>query len=73
MKTTAVIGIVLIVLGIISFAYQGITYTKKEKVIDLGPIEATAEKKKTIPLPPILGGLLIVGGIVLLVTGSRKS
>jgi hypothetical protein len=73
MKTTAVIGIVLIVLGIISFAYQGITYTKKEKVIDLGPIEATAEKKKTIPLPPILGGLLIVGGIVLLVSGSRKS
>lgn len=73
MKTTAVIGIVLIVLGIISFAYQGITYTKREKVIDLGPIEATAERKKTIPLPPILGGLLIVGGIVLLVTGSRKS
>lgn len=73
MKTTAVIGIVLIVLGIISFAYQGITYTKREKVLDLGPIEATTEKKETIPLPPILGGLLIVGGIVLLVTGSRKS
>jgi hypothetical protein len=72
-KSTAVIGIILIVLGIISFAYQGITYTKREKVIDIGPIEATAEKKKTIPLPPILGGLLIVGGIVLLVTGSRKT
>jgi uncharacterized membrane protein HdeD (DUF308 family) len=73
MKATAVIGIVLIVLGIISFAYQGISYTKKEKIVDLGPIEATAEEKKTVPLPPILGALLIVGGIVLLVTGSRKS
>ena len=73
MKATAIIGIVLIVLGIISFAYQGITYTKKEKVLDLGPLEATAEKKKTIPLPPILGGLLIVGGIVLLVSGSKRT
>lgn len=68
-----ILGIVLIVLGIISFAYQGISFTKKEKIIDIGPIEATKETKKTIPLPPILGGLLIVGGIVVLVTGSRKT
>jgi hypothetical protein len=68
-----ILGIVLIVLGIISFAYQGISFTKKEKIIDIGPIEATKEDKKTIPLPPILGGLLIVGGIVVLVAGSRKS
>jgi hypothetical protein len=67
-----ILGIILIVLGIISFAYQGITYTTKEKVLDVGPIEATAEKKKTIPLPPILGGLLIVGGIVVLVAGKRS-
>ena len=68
-----ILGIVLIVLGIISIAYQGISFTKKEKIIDIGPIEATKETKKTIPLPPILGGLLIVGGIVVLVTGSRKT
>jgi hypothetical protein len=68
-----ILGIVLIVLGIISFAYQGISFTKKEKIIDIGPIEATKEEKKTIPLPPILGGLLVVGGIVVLVAGSRKS
>lgn len=67
-----ILGIVLLALGIVSLVYQGITYTTKEKVIDIGPIEATAEKKETIPLPPILGGLLIVGGIVLLVAGSRK-
>jgi hypothetical protein len=68
-----ILGIVLIVLGIISFAYQGISFTKKEKIIDIGPIEATKEEKKTIPLPPILGGLLIAGGVIVLVAGSRKS
>lgn len=68
-----ILGIILIVLGIIAFAYGGISFTKKEKIIDIGPIEATKEEKKTIPLPPILGGLLVVGGIVVLVTGSRKT
>lgn len=68
-----ILGIILIVLGIISFAYQGISFTKKEKIIDIGPIEATKEEKKTIPLPPILGGLLIASGVIVLVAGSRKS
>jgi len=68
-----ILGIVLIVLGIISFAYQGISFTKKEKIIDIGPIEATRKEKKTIPLPPILGGLLLAGGIIVLVTGSKKT
>jgi hypothetical protein len=68
-----ILGIVLIVLGIISFAYQGISFTKKEKIIDIGPIEATKEEKKTIPLPRILGGLLIAGGVIVLVAGGRKS
>jgi uncharacterized membrane protein len=70
---TTILGIALIVLGVVSLAYQGITYTTQEKVIDLGPLKATVEKKETIPLPPLLGGLSLVGGIVLLIVGGRKS
>jgi hypothetical protein len=68
-----IIGVILIVLGIVALIFQGISYTKKEKVLDLGPIEATAEKEKRIPLPPVLGVTALVGGIVLLLAGSRKS
>jgi hypothetical protein len=67
-----VIAIVLIAIGVVSLAYQGITYTTREKVLEVGPIKATAEKEKTIPLPPILGGLALVGGVVLLVAGARR-
>jgi hypothetical protein len=67
-----IIGIVLIVIGVISLAIGGISYTKREKVLDIGPIEATAERQKTIPLPPLLGGLALAGGIVLVIAGSRK-
>ena len=66
------IGIALIALGLIALVYQGITYTTSEKVVDLGPLKITAQKEKTIPLPPILGGLALVGGIVLVVA-ARKS
>jgi hypothetical protein len=65
-------GIVLIVVGLISLAVGGISYTTKEKVVDIGPIEATAERHKTIPLPPLLGGLALAGGVVLLIAGSKK-
>ena len=67
------VGVALIVLGIVAFAYQGITYTSREKVIDIGPIHATADTQKTIPLSPLLGGLALVGGIVLVVVGAKKS
>jgi uncharacterized membrane protein len=67
------VGIALILLGIVAFAYQGITYTSREKVIDIGPFQATAETEKTIPLSPLLGGLALVGGIVLVVVGAKKS
>jgi uncharacterized membrane protein HdeD (DUF308 family) len=73
MKSATMIGIVLIVLGVVALAYQGITYTTQEKVIDIGPIEATAQTEKTIPLPPVLGALALVGGIVLVVVGAKKS
>jgi len=72
MNPITLVGIVLIVLGIVAFAYQGITYTSRETVIDIGPIKATADTQKTIPLPPILGGLMLVGGIALVVVGNRK-
>jgi uncharacterized membrane protein HdeD (DUF308 family) len=67
-----IIGVILIVLGIVALIFQGITYTTKEEVIDLGPIEATAEKKNRIPLPPVLGVIALVGGIVLLIAGVKK-
>jgi uncharacterized membrane protein len=67
------VGIALIVLGIVAFAYQGITYTSREKIIDIGPIQATADTQKTIPLSPLLGGLVLVGGIVLVIVGAKKS
>jgi len=72
MKTYTLTGIILIVIGIVAFAYQGITYTTREKVVDIGPIHMTADKTKTIPLPPIVGGIALVGGIVLLVMGNKK-
>ena len=67
-----VIGILLIVLGVAALAYQGFTYTTRETVIDIGPIKATADRQKTVPLPPIVGIAVLAGGIVLLVVGSRK-
>ena len=73
MKPTIILAIILIALGIGALAYQGITYTTREKVVDLGPIQVTAEKTKTIPLTPIVGAIAIVGGIVLLVMGMKKS
>ena len=72
-SSITLVGIALIVLGIVAFAYQGITYTSREKVIDIGPLHATAETQKTIPLSPLLGGLALVGGIVLVVVGAKKS
>jgi hypothetical protein len=67
-----IVGVLLIAIGIVALAYGGITYTTREKVLDVGPIEATAERQKTIPLPPLLGGLAVAGGVALLIAGSRR-
>jgi uncharacterized membrane protein len=67
------VGIALIVLGIVAFAYQGITYTSREKIIDIGPFQATADTQKTIPFSPLVGGLALVGGIVLVVVGAKQA
>jgi len=67
-----IIAIVLVAIGVVSLAYEGITYTTREKILEVGPLRATAEKEKTIPLPPILGGLALAGGVVLLVVAARR-
>ena len=67
-----VVGIVLLILGVIALTYQGITYTTREKAVQLGPIEATKKTEKTIPLPPLLGGIALAAGVVLIITGSEK-
>ena len=72
MKTSLIIGIVLIVLGVVALAYEGISYTTREKLVDIGPLHASVEKKKTIPLPPVLGGVALIGGIVLVLAGARR-
>lgn len=72
MKPSMVIGLILIVVGVASFAYQGITYTTRENVVDVGPIHIAADKTNTIPLTPVVGVIALVGGIVLVVMGSKK-
>jgi hypothetical protein len=73
MKPIAMIGVVLVVFGLAALVYQGITYTSRETVIDIGPIHATADRDKTIPLPPVVGTVAVVGGVLLLIAGSRKA
>jgi len=73
MKPTIIIAIILIAVGVLAFAYQGITYTTREKAVDVGPIHVTTERTRTIPLPPIVGALALAGGIVLLVMAKRSS
>jgi hypothetical protein len=72
MKLQTIIGITLIVLGVVILVSQGITYTKTEKVIDIGPIEATAERQKTIPIHPLVGGGVLAAGIILAITGGKS-
>jgi hypothetical protein len=73
MKPAGIVGIILIAIGIIALAYGGFSYTTREKVIDAGPLQVSADRQKTIPFPPILGGICLVGGIVLVLAGNKKS
>ena len=72
MKIIAIVGIALIVIGLAALAYQGITYTTRETVLDVGPIHATTERERTFPLPPVLGIAAVAGGVALLLAGVRK-
>lgn len=72
MKPATIVGIILIILGVVALAYQGITYTTKDKVVDLGPLKVEAKHDKTIPLPPVVGIAALVGGVVLVAVSARK-
>lgn len=73
MTPTTMFGIALILLGFVAFAYQGITYTTRDNILDIGPLQATVDKKETIPLPPVAGGIALAGGVFLLIMGARKA
>ena len=73
MRPISIFGILLIILGMFILISEGITYTKTEKVLEIGPIEATAERQKTIPIHPVVGGAALAAGVVLVVAGSKRS
>jgi hypothetical protein len=73
MKPAGIVGIILIAIGIIALAYGGFSYTKREKIIDAGPLQVSADREKTVPFPPILGGICLVGGIILVIVGNKKA
>jgi uncharacterized membrane protein YidH (DUF202 family) len=72
-KPATIVGVVLIVLGVLGLALGGFSFTRKEKVLDLGRIEASADKKESVAIPPILGALAVVGGIVLVAAGAKRA
>ena len=72
MRLITVVALILVTIGIVALAYQGITYTTRDKVVDLGPLKVEAKREKTIPLPPVLGAIALVGGIVLVAVGARS-
>ena len=72
MKAISIIGIILIIVGVIALASEGITYTKTEKILDIGPIQATQQHRKTIPISPIAGGAAVAAGVVLVIVGAKR-
>ena len=73
MKPIILLGIALVVFGIIAIGYHRMTYTTEEKILQIGPIEATKKTEKTIPLPPVLGGAALAGGIILIIVGVKRN
>jgi hypothetical protein len=72
MRPITWLGILLVILGTLALAYQGFNYTRQERVLDVGPIHATAERHERVSIPPVLGGLALVGGVALLVAGAKQ-
>lgn len=73
MKTNTIVGIVLVILGVLALAYQGINYNRQETVMNVGPMKVSTETHERLPLPPILGALALAGGVILLVVGAKKN
>jgi uncharacterized membrane protein YidH (DUF202 family) len=73
MKPGTIIGIILIAIGVAGFVLGGFSFTREEEVLDVGPIEATAEDKETVAIPPVLAAVALVGGVILVAASSRKS
>lgn len=73
MRPKVLFGVILLVLGIVALAYQGITYTTREKAVDLGPVQVTTETTQKIPLSPLVGVIALIGGIALLTLNVRKA
>jgi hypothetical protein len=71
MNGRTIVGIILVVIGLFALAYQGFSYTTQKKVIDIGPIQATKEEHHSVPLPPILGALALLSGVVVVVSDRR--
>jgi uncharacterized membrane protein YidH (DUF202 family) len=71
MKTPTIVGIILIIVGILVLTLGGFSITKREKVLDLGPIQASVDKKENFPVPPLLGYISLIGGIALVVVGAK--
>jgi len=72
MKPIAIVGALLLVFGIVALAYQGLTYTTRDTVLEVGPLKATADRQHTVAIPPVLSGAAVAAGVVLLIIGSRK-
>lgn len=72
MKATLILGIILIVIGIVSLAFGGFTYTEKESVVQVGPVEVTAQERKKFPISPAAAGVMVAAGLVLVIVGSRR-
>ena len=70
MKPLAIVGIVLIIAGVAGLVYGGITYTTRQTVLQVGPLQVTAQEKKTVPVPSVVGGVLVAGGVILLIVGT---
>jgi len=73
LKTSLILGIALIVLGIIGLAYQGITYTTRDKIVDAGPVQVSADREHTIPITPVVAGLSLVAGVAIVAVGARRA
>ena len=72
MRPIAIVGALLLVFGLVALAYQGLTYTTRETVLEVGPLKATADRRHTIAIPPILSGGAVAAGVVLLIVGGKR-